>query len=175
MILSYSSVENVWRNKRGRLKKKNIESTVSHYKVHNFHYDLPRRVQYPSPATTRQHGPGCQCLDPPPATTGLHGRGCQRLGRTSLKSSSRRCWRWRSIFLTATCLPEERSVAIHTMPVLPSPILTKEWRSPRGSPGLTTICSAARNCGTGTVRRCFTDADSNIQPWYMKITLPLSS
>lgn len=52
----------------------------------------------------------------------LWGRG----GRpTSLKSSSRRCCLRRSIFLTATSLPELRTVAMHTMPVEPSPILMK--------------------------------------------------
>lgn len=50
----------------------------------------------------------------------------ERGGRpTSLKSSSRRCCLRRSIFLTATSLPELRTVAMHTMPVEPSPILMK--------------------------------------------------
>lgn len=44
---------------------------------------------------------------------------------TSLKSSSRLCCLRKSIFLTATSLPELRTVAIHTIPVEPSPILMK--------------------------------------------------
>ena len=71
---------------------------------------------------------------------------------TSLKRSSLRCWRRRSIFLTATCLPEFFSMAMQTTPVEPSPILTNVSRLTRGSPGLTTICSAARNCSC--VSRC---------------------
>lgn len=44
---------------------------------------------------------------------------------TSLKSSSRLCCLRKSIFLTATSLPELRTVAMHTIPVEPSPILMK--------------------------------------------------
>lgn len=65
---------------------------------------------------------------------------------TSLKRSSLRCWRRKSIFLTATCLPDVFSKAMQTTPVEPSPIFMKLSRFTRGSPGLTTICSAARNC-----------------------------
>lgn len=46
-------------------------------------------------------------------------------GPTSLNSSSRLCCLRRSIFFTATSRPELRTVAIHTTPVEPSPILMK--------------------------------------------------
>lgn len=54
--------------------------------------------------------------------------------RTSLKSSSRLCCFLRSIFFTATCLPLCFSLAMHTIPVEPSPILIKLSRYSRGSP-----------------------------------------
>lgn len=54
--------------------------------------------------------------------------------RTSLKRSSRLCCFLRSIFFTATCLPLCFSLAMHTMPVEPSPILMKLSRYSRGSP-----------------------------------------
>lgn len=53
---------------------------------------------------------------------------------TSLKSSSLLCCFLRSIFFTATCLPLCFSLAMHTMPVEPSPILIKLSRYSRGSP-----------------------------------------
>ena len=69
----------------------------------------------------------------------------QVLTLTSLKSNSRRCCLRRSIFLTAIWWPS-LLVAIHTMPVEPSPIFMKSSRNMRGSPGVTTIWRAARNC-----------------------------
>ena len=51
--------------------------------------------------------------------------------------------------MTATRASEprlRRSLARLTMPVEPAPILTKSSRKSRGSPSLTTISSAARNC-----------------------------
>lgn len=53
---------------------------------------------------------------------------------TSLKSSSLLCCFLRSIFFTATCLPLCFSLAMHTIPVEPSPILIKLSRYSRGSP-----------------------------------------
>lgn len=53
---------------------------------------------------------------------------------TSLKSSSLLCCFLRSIFFTATCLPLCFSLAMHTIPVEPSPILMKLSRYSRGSP-----------------------------------------
>lgn len=65
---------------------------------------------------------------------------------TSLNNNSLLCCFRRSIFLTATWAPVLVWVAIHTIPVDPSPILMKLSKSSLGSPGLTTICNAARNC-----------------------------
>lgn len=62
---------------------------------------------------------------------------------TSLKSSSLRCCFLRSIFFTATCLPLCFSLAMHTIPVEPSPILMKLSRYSRGSPADGTRCGTA--------------------------------
>lgn len=64
---------------------------------------------------------------------------------TSLKSSSLLCCFLRSIFFTATCLPLCFSLAMHTIPVEPSPILMKLSRYSRGSPADRTRCGTALN------------------------------
>lgn len=64
---------------------------------------------------------------------------------TSLNKSSLLCCFRRSIFFTATCWPVVFDVAKQTIPVDPSPIFIKFSRFSLGSPGLTTICNAARN------------------------------
>ena len=68
---------------------------------------------------------------------------------TSLNSNSLRCCLRRSIFFTATCFPC-CVVAMQTTPVDPSPIFIKPYKCRRGSPCVTTICKAARNCVTRT-------------------------
>lgn len=65
---------------------------------------------------------------------------------TSLKSSSLRCCFLKSIRFTATWLPLVLWVAMHTIPVEPSPILIKFSKVDLGSPGDTTIWRAALNC-----------------------------
>ena len=64
----------------------------------------------------------------------------------SLKSNSRLCCLFRSIRLTATWVLSSWLKAMQTMPVDPSPILTKFSRNSLGSLGLTTNCNAFLNC-----------------------------